>query len=1088
MQKLAEVCIKRPVFATMLVMAFVVVGAASWFRLGVDRFPAVDLPTVNVRVELPGASSEEVETQVAQKLEEQINTIQGIQELRSICGPGAAIVIVTFNLNRQIDVAAQDVRDKVAIAIRNLPREILPPVVSKFDNDQAPVVTIALSGERSLRELTEIADKIVRPQLERSSGVGEVRIVGGLLRAVNVWVDPDRLAAYQIPITNGRDALVRQNADLPGGNVTAGLNEASLRTMGRIAEPRAFNDLVVATLNGVPVRVRDIGYAEDGTKEQRSAARLNGVPTVIMEVRRQSGENTVAVIEGVKARLARLRQQVPTDVTLAVIRDQSRYIYAALHEINLHLVLGSILASLVVLAFMRSWRSTFIAAVAIPTSVVSAFGMMWALNFTLNSVTMLALVLMVGIVIDDAIVVLENVFRFVEEKKMRPFEAAREATADIGLAVMATTFSLVVIFVPVSFMSSISGRFLYQFGLTAAVSVLVSLLVSFSLTPMMCARLLRAEDAASGHAAEGAHAGSRGGFYAWLDGGYSWSLALAMRHRWVIVVISAITLASAIPIYRQVKQEYIPSDVDESEFEVLVFGPENMSLAAMDEAMQALAKEARETKGVALTLASAGGNFLSKVSQGYMYVRTVSHEERTLTPARVWNGLIHGRPLEAFRGNYKQREVMMALRQRFRKFSDMRTQVRNIAGFNIGGGTFEVDLALRGPELEKLAEYGETLKLKARELGGIVDVDTTLRLDKPELRVAIDRQRAADLRVDTQQIATALRLMVGGDDQVSRFHDPVVNDDYDVQIRLMPEFRGNLGTIERLYVSRDTTSTNAATGAPAQVNLAPGGGLVRLDNVVKIERTATASRIDRTDRQRETRLRAGIAPGFGQLDRIEALKKAVASMNLPAAYQTFVTGKAREMEKTFTEFLWVFLLSAIFMYMILASQFESLIHPLTILLSLPLSVPFALFSLWYTGNTLNLYSALGILVLFGVVKKNAILQIDHMNSLRAHGMDRAAAIMQGNRDRLRPILMTTLALVAGMLPLWVGTGPGSEERRAIAVVVIGGQMLTLLLTLLVTPVAYSLFEDAAASLRWPRPSLVGGEAAAPANGGWLRFF
>ena len=1070
MQKLAEVCIKRPVFATMLVMAFVVVGAASWMRLGVDRFPAVDLPTVSVRVELPGASIEETETQLAQRLEEQINTIQGINELRSICGPGTAIVIVTFNLNRQIDVAAQDVRDKVAIAVRNMPREILPPIIAKFDNDQAPVVTIALSGERSLRELTEIADKEVRPQLERSAGVGEVRIVGGLPRSVNIWVDPDRLAAYQIPIINVRDAIVRQNADLPGGNVTAGLNEASLRTMGRIVEPRSFNDLVVATLSGVPVRVRDIGYAEDGTKEQRSAARLNGVPTVIMEIRRQSGENTVAVIEGVKAKLVRMRGLVPPDVKLEVIRDQSRYIYAALHEINLHLVLGSILASLVVLAFMRSWRSTFIAAVAIPTSVVSAFGMMWALNFTLNSVTMLALVLMVGIVIDDAIVVLENVFRFVEEKKMRPFEAAREATADIGLAVMATTFSLVVIFVPVSFMSSISGRFLYQFGLTAAVSVLVSLLVSFSLTPMMCARLLRVEDAASGHA-EGAHTGSRSGFYAWIDGAYAWSLAWSMRHRWVIVIISVATLISAVPIYRQVKQEYIPSDVDESEFEVLVFGPEKMSLAAMDEAMQALAKEARETKGVALTLASGGGSFLAKVNQGYMYVRTVSHEERTVTPARLWKGLTSGRPLDAFRGNYSQREVMVALRQRFRKFTDMRTQVRNIAGFNIGGGTFDIDLALRGPDLEKLSAYGEALKVKARDIGGIVDIDNTLRLDKPELRVAIDRQRAADLRVDTQQIATALRLMVGGDDQVSRFHDPTVNDDYDVQIRLLPEFRGNLSTIQRLYVSRDTTSNNPATGSAAQVNLAPGGGLVRLDNVVKIEPAVTASRIDRTDRQRETRLRAGIAPGYGQADRIELLKKTVAGMNLPSSYQTFVTGKAREMEKTFTEFLWVFLLSVIFMYMILASQFESMIHPLTILLSLPLSVPFALFSLWYTGNTLNLYSALGILVLFGVVKKNAILQIDHMNALRAHGMDRAAAIMQGNRDRLRPILMTTLALVAGMLPLWVGTGPGSEERRAIAVVVIGGQTLCLLLTLLVTPVAYSLFEDAARALQVSAPSL-----------------
>src|SRR5882672_9493726 len=514
MQKLAEVCIKRPVFATMLVMAFVVVGAASWFRLGVDRFPAVDLPTVSVRVELPGASTEEVETQVAQRLEEQINTIQGISELRSISGNGAAVVIVTFNLNRQIDVAAQDVRDKVAIAARNLPREILPPIISKFDNDQAPVVTMALSGERSLRELTEIADKTVRPVLERSTGVGEVRIVGGLPRAVNVWLDPDRLSAYQIPITNVRDAVVRQNADLPGGNVTAGLNESSLRTMGRIAEPRAFNDLVVATLSGVPIRVRDIGYAEDGTKEQRSAARINGVPTVIMEVRRQSGENTVAVIEGVKAKLLRLRGQLPPDVSVDVIRDQSRYIYAALHEIDVHLVLGSILACLVVLAFMRDWRSTIIAGVAIPASVISTFGMMRALDFTLNSVTMLALVLMVGIVIDDAIVVLENIFRFVDEKKMSAFEADRAATAEIGLAVMATTFSLVVIFVPVSFMSSISGRFLYQFGITASVALLVSLLVSFSLTPMMCARLLRVGDAGGGEHGE---ANSRKGFYGYID-------------------------------------------------------------------------------------------------------------------------------------------------------------------------------------------------------------------------------------------------------------------------------------------------------------------------------------------------------------------------------------------------------------------------------------------------------------------------------------------------------------------------------------------------------------------------------------------
>ncbi len=1072
MQKLAEICIRRPVFASMIVLSLVVVGAASYFRLGVDRFPSVDLPTVAIRTELPGASTEEMETQVSQKIEEAVNTIQGINELRSITSPGNSIVIVTFNLNRQIDVATQDVRDKVAAVIRNLPRDIRTPIISKTDNDQAPVLTVAVAGNRSLKELTEIADKLVRVELERSSGVGEVRIVGGLSRAVNIWIDADRLAAYQIPITAVRDALGRQNADLPGGNVTAGLNEKSLRTMGRVADPKSFNDLVVATINGAPVRVRDIGRAEDGTKEQRSAARLNGVPTVMLEVRRQSGENTVAVIQSAKKNLERLKARIPADVRLEVIADQSRYIHAALSEINLHLVLGSILASLVVLAFMRSWRSTLIAAIAIPTSTIAAFGVMWTLGFTLNGVTMLALVLMVGIVIDDAIVVLENIFRFVEEKKMRPFEAAREATRDIGLAVLATTLSLVVIFVPVSFMSSISGRFLYQFGLTAAAAVLVSLLVSFTLTPMMSARLLRTEDAAAG--GEGGGAKSRTGFYVWLDRGYAWTLAWSMQHRALFVVVSLVVIASSWPLYHLVKQEYVPSDVDEAEFQIIAIGPEGMSLAAMDEAMQALAAEVQKVRGVRLVMINAGGSFLNRVNQGNGYVRIAPHEERTVNLRKFWAGLKRGEPLAVFRDNYTQRDVIQDVRARVRKFRDLRVQVRNIPGFNIGGGSFDIDFIIRGPELATLAQLGDRLRERSRELGGIVDADTTLKLDRPELRVEIDRERAADLRVETEQIATALRLMVGGDDEVSKFRDPLVDEDYDITIRLAADQRGRAETISRLFVPRSSATAVTATGAAPQVGLAPGGGLVRLDNLVKIVATQSPARIDRSDRQREVRLRAQVAPGYGQADRIDALRKAASEMNLPAGYSTAVSGRAREFEKTFVEFLWVFLLSVIFMYMILASQFESLIHPLTILLSLPLSVPFAMLSLWYTSNTLNLYSALGILVLFGVVKKNAILQIDHMNNLRAHGMQRLAAIMQGNRDRLRPILMTTLALVAGMLPLWVGTGPGAEERRAIAVVVIGGQMLSLLLTLLVTPVAYSIFEDAAVALQWARPSLVGG--------------
>jgi HAE1 family hydrophobic/amphiphilic exporter-1 len=1051
MQKLAEISIRRPIFAAMIILALVVVGAASYGRLGVDRFPSVDLPTVSVRTTLPGASTEETEAQVSEVIEEVVNTVEGVQELRSITSGSTSLVIATFDLSRDIEAAAQDIRDRVSTVVRRLPEDTLPPVVAKFNNDSRPVMSVALAGNRSVRELTELADKVVKVQFERSAGVGEVQVVGGLERAINVWVDPERLAAFGLPITAVYDALVRQNSEVPGGNVTGPKREVTLRTMGKLTESGDFNDLVVATIDGQPVRVRDLGYAEDGTKEQRSLSRLNGVPTVSLDIRRQSGANTVAVIEGIKEAMTRVQAQLPPDVELQVIRDQSVYIYAALHEINLHLVLGSILASLVVLAFMRSWRSTVIAAVAIPTSVIATFGMMAALDFTLNSVTMLALVLMVGVVIDDAIVVLENIFRFIEEKKMKPFEAARAATADIGLAVLATTFSLVVIFVPVSFMSSISGRFLYQFGLTAAVAVLVSLLVSFTLTPMMSARMLRAEDAASGHGGgpgQGPEpAKSRRGFYARIDRWYERLLRATMRRRYLAAAVCGAVILASIPIYKLVKVEYIPSDVDESEFEVNVNAPEGTSLAAMDEAMRAIEAELRAIPGVRTVLSSVGGGFLSGLNRGEAFVRIAPHEERKLSITRFLKALVRLDPGAAFRGNYSQSDVMNEARKRLSRFKDLRTSVRNISSFNIGGGNWDIDFSLRGPDLAALADYAERLRVKSEELGGIIDADTTLRLDRPELRVEIDRARAADLGVSMADVANALRLMVGGDEEVSRFRDPAVNDDYDVQLRLAEGERNDPASILRLTVP------------------SASGHLVRLDNFVTLSEETTASRVDRLDRQRQVSLRASVGPGYALADRLEALEGAVEEMNLPPAYTTAVGGRGKELARTYTEFIWALTLSVIFMYMILASQFESLVHPLTILISLPLSVPFAMISLWATGNTLNLYSALGVLVLFGVVKKNAILQIDHMNNLRNAGYDRMAAILQGNRDRLRPILMTTLALVAGMLPLALGTGPGAEERRAIAVVVIGGQTLSLLLTLLATPVFYSIFDDLRGSER-----------------------
>lgn len=1037
MQKLAEVCIRRPVFAAMAILALVVAGAAAYLQLGIDRFPAVDIPQVRVRATLPGAAPEEMETEVTQRLEEVVNTVEGLDELRSVTGNGVAVVIANFELSRDIDVAAQDVRDRVSAILGQLPRDMDPPIIQKFDNESTPVLTVALASTRPLRELTDYAERVVKVQLERARGVGEVRVVGGLERAINVWIDAERVAAFGLPVTAVRDAILRQNSQVPGGNVTTPTVEQSLRTLGRLSDPADFDDLVVATRDGVPIRIRDLGRAEDGAKEQRSISRLDDVPTVILEVRRQSGANTVEVIEAAKRHLAQVAAQLPPDIRLEIARDQSGYIYAALREITVHLVLGAILASLVVLAFMRSWRSTAIASVAIPASTIATFGLMWLLDFTLNGVTMLALVLMVGIVIDDAIVVLENVFRFVEEKGMPPMQAARAATAEIGLAVLATTLSLVVVFIPVSFMSSISGRFLYQFGLTAASAVLISLLVSFTLTPMMSARLLRprAADRAAGFPR------SRGGFYASLDEGYRRLLSWALGRPALVAVLAGVVALSSVPLYGRIQREYVPSDIDEAELELMVTAPEGTSISSMDDAMRAVAEEIRGTPGVQTVLTTVGGGFLEAVNFGRAFVRLAPHEERTFSLTRFFAGWARLDPLAAFRGNTSQREIMQDLRRRLARFTELRISVRNVPSFNLGGAAVDIDFNLLGPDLATLAASSEMLRARTEALPGIADADTTLRLDKPELRVRIDRDRAADLGVEVEDVAMAMRLMVGGDARVSRFVDPSVNEDYDVEIRLSEGDRNDPATISRLWVPRRD------------------GGLARLDTVARLEPAVTASRIDRLDRQRVASLRATVAPGHALGSQLEAVQRAAADLGLPQEYSFGASGQARELNRATEELIWAFLLSILFMYMILAAQYESLIDPVTILLSLPLAVPFALLSLWLAGSTLNLYSALGILVLFGVVKKNSILQVDHIKQLRREGFERRAAILQGSRDRLRPILMTTLTLIAGMLPLAIGSGPGAEERRTIAVVVIGGQALSLLLTLVVTPVAYGIFDE-----------------------------
>jgi HAE1 family hydrophobic/amphiphilic exporter-1 len=1043
----------------MLTLALAVAGAAAYMQLGIDRFPKVDFPTITVRTTLPNASAAEIETEVTKPLEDAVATVEGIDELRGISSDGSSLLLITFNLNRDLDSAAQDVRDAINSVLNRLPPDVYPPVIRKSDTDSSPIMTIAVSGppERySSRALYLLADRYVKEIIESAQGVGQVSIFGATDRAIKVDVDARKLFAHNLSITQVRDALIRQNTEGLGGRVDAGHRELNLRTLGRFPDPKDFPNLTIETVNGRPIRLREIGAVTDGQKEARTLARLDGQPAVVVQVQRQSGANTVEVIEAVKTALKRSQALMPADVKLQVIQDQSRYIEAALLEIRSHLILGSILASAVVLLFMRSWRSTFIAAVAIPASIVSAFAVMRLLDFTLNNITMLALVLMVGVVIDDAIVVLENVYHCIEEEGLSPHDAAIQGTKEIGLAVLATTLSLVIVFLPVSFLSSVTGRFLYQFGITASVAILVSLLVSFTLTPMMCSRMLKPAKKT------GAVAASRRGFYSLLDRGYAACLRWSLRHRWAVAGLSVLVVLANVPLYYLVKQDYVPTNVDESEFEVSVQAGESISVSAMDRTLQAVEAELGKVPGVLHTLSTMGSSGLGRVNSARIYVRIEDIEKRTFSIGRLLWDTVRLRPWEAFEGNYSQRDVMMDIRRRLRQppFNHLAVSVRNQTSLR-QGAPVDIDFVLTGPDLAPLAKLNEKLMAKAKEIPGLLDIDTTLRLDRQELIGKIDRERAAAVGVDAREIALSLRLMVGGDDRVSRYWDAKLGDVYDVELRLVGDDRGSKAAISQLYVQpgRAPLTRGGTALSPNQPGASPR--LIRLDNLMKFDEDYAPARIDRLDRQCMVAVRANIAPGYALADRIEALREAAAEIGLPPGYSVRVLGRGRELERTFRDFIWAFLLSMIFMYIILAAQFEHLVHPLTILVSLPLAVPFGLLSLWLGSETLNLYSALGILVLFGVVKKNSILQVDHTNQLRAAGLDRHSAIVQANRDRLRPILMTTLAFVAGMLPLVVGTGPGAEERRSIAVLVLGGQTLSLLLTLLATPVVYTIFDDLA---------------------------
>ncbi len=1020
MQWLARISVQRPVFATVLMLVLVVLGGYSYTRLGVDNFPNVDIPYVIVTTRLPGAAPAEVESDITDKIEGSINTIGGIDELRSVSSEGVSQVVVAFLVDKDADVAAQEVRDKVDLVLGDLPDGVEPPVVTRIDPSAGAVMLLAVRGTGTPRDLTELADKKVRRQIESIDGVGQVEIIGGRPRQINVWIDPAAMRAHGLTAADVQAGLAMQNVSVPGGALESGPERQTLRVRGRVETPEELGDIVLRTTSGRPIRVSDVARVEDSVSEETTVAELDDQPVVLLSVKKQAGRNTVAVVDTVLGKLGAVRSELPKGVEVEVVRDNSGVIRTGIHAVQEHLVIGALLASAIVLLFLGSFRPTLIASLSIPISIIGTFAVMKLAGFTLNFLTLLALALSVGIVIDDAIVVLENIVRFVQERRTKPFLAAVLATREIGLAVLATTLSLMAIFVPIAFMGGIPGRFLASFGLTMAFAIGVSLFVSFTLTPMMSARMLSAEAHGTGVLGKVVDV-----FYRPIERVYMRILAFCLRQRWIVVAASLGALASCAPLAKSVPGSFLPVD-DQAQFEISVKAPEGTSLDETRLVAQRLAKDARRYEGVRSTLVTVGEGATAPSNQAKVYVFLSDPASRPFT----------------------QQHLMQRIRDEV--LTTVPSGVEAIAGevpeFSSGQSQAQVQFALLGPDIDRVATASRHIRDGLRKFPGAVDVDSTLAEAKPEVGVIIDRERAAALGVPVATVADALRLFVGGVKATTYSEN---GEQYDVDLRAPDELRADASSLALLGVS------------------SPTSGIVPLSQVAKFEPTTGPSRIDRYGRQRQYTLLANPAPGVGSSVVADELQRLFAAEGLPPEYRLVAVGPSKTSAELVTGFLMVIVLGFVFMYLVLAAQFESWSQPLIILISLPLTVPFALVSLLLLHQTLNLFSALGLLVLFGVVKKNAILQIDHTNHLRRLGKPKLEAILEANRDRLRPILMTTLAFVAGMVPLVFSRGVGAGKNQASSGIVVGGQILSLLLTLVAVPVAYDLFDQAASAIaRW----------------------
>jgi len=1008
---LSDVAIKRPVFISMTIIAIVILGAVSMMKIGIDLFPRVEFPVITIISVLPAADPETIETSVTDVIEEAVSTVAAIKHLRSTSSEGVSQVVIEFNLNKDINVAYQEVQAKLAGVRASLPDDLEEPVVEKLDVDAAPIMAVVVSGDKPIRDLTRLADDVIKERLQRVANVGQVKLVGGRDRQIWIWLDPSSLVGHYLSVTDVTKALKAEHIEQPGGRVETGPSEYVVRTKAEFQSAEEISNMVVAYRQGTAVRVRDIGRVEDGLQEERSLARLNGERAIALLVRRQSGTNTVAVADAVKAQVEQLSEELkPQGVTLEIAQDQSVFINHSVREVQFHLLFGGGLAILIVWVFLRNLRSTFISALVIPTSIIGTFILMNALGFTANMMTLLALTLSIGLLIDDSIVVQENIMRHIEEGMPRR-KAASFATREITLAVLATTFAVMAVFVPVAFMEGQVGRFFYQFGLTVTFAVAISLYVAFTLDPMLSSRILRKPTHGRFFRISERMLGS-------LDTGYGHFLRGALKVRWLVVFLAIASFVGTGYMARYLRAEFIPLE-DQSEFNIKVKAPLGSSIYTTDMLLETIRKRIEKEPWVDYLFTTIGTDELQRVNEGGVYVNMTAKATRTMT----------------------QSDAMIWARNQLADITDAKVSVEIVPRFSGGGRKWaDLQMEIRGPDLAVLDDIASRVMEKMRSSEGYVDMDTTYEKNKPEANFYINRDAAADLGVSSQELASSIMALVGGVD-VTKFKAD--GNRYDVSVRLDAPFRNTTENLPYLTLRSNKNE------------------LVRLQNVSTLKTETGPVQIDRYNRSRQITVLANLQRDKKVLgEAVNELTAVVSGMTLPPGYTFGFAGMADTMAEGFASLLLALFLSVAFIYMVLAAQFESFIHPFTIMLSIPLSITGAIASLLLADMTVSIYTMIGIIMLMGLVTKNGILLVDFINTLRRRdGMERNQAVIHAGPVRLRPIIMTSLAIIFGMLPIALGQGEGSESRAPMAVAVIGGLAVSTLLTLVVVPVVYTLLDD-----------------------------